>query len=181
MQGEPLYLKGAHLPLLRRFVNANKQRARAEALLRYNLYIDSMPIDDLPALNSDQVSSGSGCSCTPRKPSSRRRSTTAVFAAARYGGGCAPCKASSLLLVPCLRCAGQPEATDLVRTTQSDLVKPDHISCCRLPPPGQPHPGTDAQHQAPQGPPDGDVTAHRRGQHRLCPRYEQGELKGTCL
>lgn len=71
MPGEPLYPMSAHLPLLRRFVNANKQCARSEALLRYNLYIDSMPINDLPALNSDQVSSGSGCRRSCCRPSSR--------------------------------------------------------------------------------------------------------------
>jgi dynein heavy chain len=40
----------------RRFADAHRQRARAESLLRYSLFVDCMPTDDLPGLTSEQVS-----------------------------------------------------------------------------------------------------------------------------
>ncbi|EFJ44217.1 dynein heavy chain 2, partial [Volvox carteri f. nagariensis] len=39
----------------RRYAEAHRSRARAESLLRYNLYIDSMPTDDIPPLTNEQV------------------------------------------------------------------------------------------------------------------------------
>ncbi|KAG2485619.1 hypothetical protein HYH03_015682 [Edaphochlamys debaryana] len=39
----------------RRHADAHRSRARAESLLRYNLYIDSMPTDDIPPLTNEQV------------------------------------------------------------------------------------------------------------------------------
>ncbi|KAG1679690.1 hypothetical protein FOA52_006209 [Chlamydomonas sp. UWO 241] len=48
---------GAEDPFVfaRRFTDAHASRARAESLLRYNLYVDSMPLDDLPPLTSEQI------------------------------------------------------------------------------------------------------------------------------
>ena len=39
----------------KRFADAHATRARAEALLRYSLYVDSMPMEDLPPLTTEQV------------------------------------------------------------------------------------------------------------------------------
>lgn len=39
----------------RRHAEAHRSRARAESLLRYNLYIDSMPTEDIPPLTNEQV------------------------------------------------------------------------------------------------------------------------------
>ncbi|KAG2439747.1 hypothetical protein HYH02_010624 [Chlamydomonas schloesseri] len=39
----------------RRHAEAHRSRARAESLLRYNLYVDSMPTDDIPPLTNEQV------------------------------------------------------------------------------------------------------------------------------
>lgn len=39
----------------RRVANAHKSRREAEALLRYNLYVDCMPTDDTPQLSTEQV------------------------------------------------------------------------------------------------------------------------------
>jgi dynein heavy chain len=39
----------------RRHAEAHASRRRAESLLRYNLYIDSMPMEDIPPLTSEQV------------------------------------------------------------------------------------------------------------------------------
>ena len=44
----------------KRYTDANASRARAESLLRYSLYIDSMPIDDLPPVSTEQVWVDSG-------------------------------------------------------------------------------------------------------------------------
>jgi len=41
----------------RRHVDAHANRARAESLLRYNLYIDCMPTEDIPPLSTEQVCS----------------------------------------------------------------------------------------------------------------------------
>lgn len=41
-----------------RHVDAHRSRARAESLLRYNLYVDSMPTEDIPPLTNEQVSRG---------------------------------------------------------------------------------------------------------------------------
>lgn len=67
----PVYVKGqvqrwvprVHLCFLvedpfvfaRRHADAYSARARAESMMRYNLYIDSMPTDDIPPLPSEQV------------------------------------------------------------------------------------------------------------------------------
>ena len=40
----------------RRFADAHERRARSESLLRYSLYVDSMPMEDLPALTTEAVS-----------------------------------------------------------------------------------------------------------------------------
>lgn len=45
----------------RRHAEAHRSRARAESLLRYNLYVDSMPTDDIPPLTNEQVRGCSGC------------------------------------------------------------------------------------------------------------------------
>ena len=45
----------------RRFGDAGAARDRAESMLRYSLYIDSMPIDDLPPVSTEQV-----CPTEPR-------------------------------------------------------------------------------------------------------------------
>lgn len=42
----------------RRHAEAHRSRARAESLLRYNLYIDSMPTEDIPPLTNEQVGHG---------------------------------------------------------------------------------------------------------------------------
>ncbi len=39
----------------KRFADASAGRARAESLLRYSLFIDSMPIEDLPPISSEQA------------------------------------------------------------------------------------------------------------------------------
>lgn len=39
----------------RRVASAHQSRREAEALLRYNLYVDCMPTDDTPQLNTEQV------------------------------------------------------------------------------------------------------------------------------
>ena len=39
----------------RRHADAHRGRARAESLLRYNLYIDCMPTEDVPPLPAEQV------------------------------------------------------------------------------------------------------------------------------
>ena len=39
----------------KRYADASAGRARAESMLRYSLYIDSMPIEDLPPVSTDQV------------------------------------------------------------------------------------------------------------------------------
>ncbi|GLC56009.1 hypothetical protein PLESTB_001054700 [Pleodorina starrii] len=39
----------------RRHADAHRSRSRAESLLRYNLYVDSMPTDDIPPLTNEQV------------------------------------------------------------------------------------------------------------------------------
>ena len=39
----------------KRVCHAHKTRVQAEAVLRYNLYIDCMPTDDMPSLDSEQV------------------------------------------------------------------------------------------------------------------------------
>jgi dynein heavy chain len=39
----------------RRHADAHAARRRAESLLRYNLYVDSMPMEDIPPLTSEQV------------------------------------------------------------------------------------------------------------------------------
>lgn len=43
------------LVFARRFAQAHSSRARAESLLRYSLYIDSMPMEDLQPLTPEQV------------------------------------------------------------------------------------------------------------------------------
>jgi hypothetical protein len=44
----------------KRFAEAHRARARAEALMRYTLCVDSMPTEDQPRLNNEQVGAG-GC------------------------------------------------------------------------------------------------------------------------
>lgn len=44
----------------RRFADAHERRARSESLLRYSLYVDSMPMEDLPALTTEAVSGAVG-------------------------------------------------------------------------------------------------------------------------
>lgn len=39
----------------RRHVNAHASRAKAESLLRYNLFLDSMPTEDIQPLSTEQV------------------------------------------------------------------------------------------------------------------------------
>ena len=39
----------------RRHADAHASRGRAESLLRYNLYIDCMPTEDIPPLSTEQV------------------------------------------------------------------------------------------------------------------------------
>ncbi len=39
----------------KRYAEAHSSRARAESLLRYNLYVDSMPTEDIPPLTTEQV------------------------------------------------------------------------------------------------------------------------------
>jgi dynein heavy chain len=39
----------------KRYTDAVAARARAESLLRYSLFIDSMPIEDLPPISTEQV------------------------------------------------------------------------------------------------------------------------------
>lgn len=39
----------------KRFAEAHASRARAESLLRYSLYVDSMPVEDLLPLTSEQI------------------------------------------------------------------------------------------------------------------------------
>eukprot|EP00798_Chlamydomonas_sp_ICE-L_P016863 gene16863-23131_t len=38
-----------------RYAEAHTSRARAEALLRYSLYVDSMPTEDMPTLSTEQI------------------------------------------------------------------------------------------------------------------------------
>ena len=40
---------------LLRYAEAHASRARAESLLRYSLYVDSMPTEDIPPLTTEQV------------------------------------------------------------------------------------------------------------------------------
>lgn len=39
----------------RRHIDAHASRARAESLLRYNLFLDSMPTEDIQPLSTEQV------------------------------------------------------------------------------------------------------------------------------
>jgi dynein heavy chain len=39
----------------KRVAEAHQLRKRAESMLRYNLYVDSMPTDDIPGLTPEQI------------------------------------------------------------------------------------------------------------------------------
>lgn len=51
----------------KRHAEAHASRSRAESLLRYNLYIDSMPMEDIPPLSTEQVNRMLGFALNSKK------------------------------------------------------------------------------------------------------------------
>lgn len=51
----------------KRVAEAHQLRKRAESLLRYNLYVDSMPTDDIPGLSPEQISRMLACSTNSKR------------------------------------------------------------------------------------------------------------------
>lgn len=61
LQGEDPFL------FAKRVAEAHQLRKRAEATLRYNLYVDSMPVDDIPGLAVEQIDRMLACSMNSKR------------------------------------------------------------------------------------------------------------------
>ncbi|KAF5829735.1 dynein heavy chain, N-terminal region 2-domain-containing protein [Dunaliella salina] len=64
----------------RRHVDAHANRGRAESLLRYNLYIDCMPTEDIPPLSTEQVNRILGFALNSKKLRDKLMDTNALLA-----------------------------------------------------------------------------------------------------
>jgi hypothetical protein len=116
-----------NVPPHRRFVDATKQRARAESLLRYNLYVDSMPIDDLPALNSDQVSP---VGRTALRLESNAPQSAAPPLSIPQAQQLAGRPSGKRLFVACQRRTHQPATTGMLCTPGHEACVPTMLAPC---------------------------------------------------
>lgn len=63
----------------RRFAEAHRARAVAEARMRYSLYIDSMPVDDLPQLTTEVINRMLGYALNSKKLKGRLMDTSQLI------------------------------------------------------------------------------------------------------